>query len=320
MIVYAGIDEAGYGPMLGPLCVGASAFTVHLEQHPARAPDLWAILSGAVCRSPRDRRRRVAIEDSKKLKGPAGSGRALAHLERGVLAFCRVAGITAQTDEELMRGLGVPIPDLPWYESTSALPLENAAGEVRIASAVVRRISGAAGVGCALLACEALSEETLNRRVRATGSKAAVNLGCVVRLIDQMWRRFPEHLRVIVDRQGGRIRYLRALRVSFPGSRIRVVAESPRLSRYRLEREGSTLSVSFLPAAEGRHLPVALGSMIAKYVRELLMLRLNRFFQARLPDLRPTAGYVSDARRFLAEVEPVLERMDLPRRRLIRTV
>ena len=62
MLIYAGIDEAGYGPMLGPLCIGCSILTV--EQHDAStgAPDLWSRLDHAVCRGRKDRGGRLAID------------------------------------------------------------------------------------------------------------------------------------------------------------------------------------------------------------------------------------------------------------------
>ena len=75
-----------------------------------------------------------------------------------------------------------------------------------------------------------------------------------------------------------------------------------------------------MPEAERQHLPVALASMTAKYVRELFMLRFNRFFSRAVPELRPTAGYVTDARRFLSDVQPVIERLRLTPSRLIRSV
>jgi ribonuclease HII len=124
---------------------------------------------------------------------------------------------------------------------------------------------------------------------------------------------------VIVDRQGGRIQYLRPLQLAFPDASIRILAEDPSLCRYELLRGASRLTVSFAPEADDRHLPVALASMIAKYVRELLMGRMNRWFQQELPALRPTAGYHQDARRFLGEVEPVIERLRLSPARLVRS-
>ena len=60
--------------------------------------------------------------------------------------------------------------------------------------------------------------------------------------------------------------------------------------------------------------------MTAKLVRELHMARLNRFFRARMPELKPTAGYVQDGRRFVQEVDPVLRELDLDGERLVRNV
>lgn len=54
------------------------------------------------------------------------------------------------------------------------------------------------------------------------------------------------------------------------------------------------------------HLPVALASMIAKYVRELAMHRFNRYWSKRMPELKPTAGYTLDARRWLADAAQVI--------------
>jgi hypothetical protein len=58
--------------------------------------------------------------------------------------------------------------------------------------------------------------------------------------------------------------------------------------------------------------------MISKYVRELAMLRFNRFWSARVPDLRPTQGYPVDARRFRAAIAAEQQRLTIPDRRLWR--
>jgi len=44
MLIYAGIDEAGYGPMLGPLCVAGSVFVLPDHDPAAGAPKLWSTL------------------------------------------------------------------------------------------------------------------------------------------------------------------------------------------------------------------------------------------------------------------------------------
>jgi hypothetical protein len=153
------------------------------------------------------------------------------------------------------------------------------------------------------------------------GVKSSVNLAAALRLVDRIWRTWPEqHPRIILDRHGGRTHYLDDLRLAWPEAQLQVLAEDQGLSRYRLQQDERSLTVSFVPDSESRHLPVALASMTAKYVRELLMLRLNRFFMAHLPELKPTAGYFQDGRRYLSDIEPVIARLGIPRRRLVRQV
>ncbi len=308
--------------MLGPLCLGCAVFALKDHDPDDGAPDLWKLLRPAVCRARRDRRHRIAIDDSKKLKAAATPRvHPLRYLERGVLSTLGASDRWPRTDDRLLRLLGVEVPSAPWYDSTVDLPVGQGADELRIGASRLKRALDRGGVQCALLRCDALDVERFNAQVQRTGSKASVNFCAAMRLLDAVWRRWPgDHPRVIVDRQGGRTHYLDVLGLLFREARIRILAEGERLSRYRLERGGTFLTVSFVRNAEAGHLPVALASMTAKYVRELFMLRLNRFFGAHLAELKPTAGYVQDARRYLGEIAPVIKRLGLPRSRLVRTV
>ena len=58
--------------------------------------------------------------------------------------------------------------------------------------------------------------------------------------------------------------------------------------------------------------------MTAKYLRELAMIRLNRFFREHVPQVRPTAGYVQDGRRFLEEIGSVIQTEGLDSQELVR--
>jgi len=50
------------------------------------------------------------------------------------------------------------------------------------------------------------------------------------------------------------------------------------------------------------------------------MARLNRYFAVAVPGVAPTAGYVTDGRRFLAEVEPHLDALGIDRSQLVRSI
>ena len=118
MAYLVGMDEAGYGPNLGPLVISATAWQVDGDP---TAVDLYDALADVVGRVPD--RRRIAIADSKQLYKPRGS---LRLLERGVLAALAVVGREVDDWPSLCDALDAD-PDgrrhrLPWYDGYQ-LPL-----------------------------------------------------------------------------------------------------------------------------------------------------------------------------------------------------
>ncbi len=316
-VIYAGIDEAGYGPLLGPLCVGASAFRLADVRDASTAPDLWSLLSLGVCRKPKDARRRIAVADSKKLK--SAGDQPLIHLERGVMAF---AGIDIACDAQLFARLGVhtrATMATPWHAREMTLPTSHTRDSLGIARNVVARALARANAEVAHFGVCALDAPSFNALYRSLANKAHVNMSLVfeaARNIDLL--RGDEPAFLPIDRLGGRSTYTRELEEHVArGARVRTIIESDERSAYEV---GDGLFVSFEVQAEDRHLPVALASMAAKYVRELVMRRLNAYFAERMPGLEPTAGYVEDGRRFLAEVKPILLREAIPEGEFARMV
>ena len=59
--------------------------------------------------------------------------------------------------------------------------------------------------------------------------------------------------------------------------------------------------------------------MTAKYLRELHMVLLNRWWAEHLPELKPTAGYPQDARRFISEVDEVRSGLGIDKEILVRS-
>jgi hypothetical protein len=348
-VLLVGIDEAGYGPMLGPLCVGACAVRVEGWRPGDEAPDLWACLAPGVCRRPGDPRGRVAIEDSKKLKLPNDARRhPLTHLERGVLAAWRAIDPERpipSTDIGLLAALGVPLErrtgsptadagaeSSAWYlgEALPA-PVAHDAGSIEIAGNILAGACDRAGVRVVDLRCRAVFEEEFNRTVRHHRSKAATTLIGIGEHLRRIWVEWSavdpaqpqNHPRVVIDRLGGRTGYAQLLADLLgpevaPSIAVREMPGAPGVSRALIEGHGADgqsrrrLSVLVRPEAESACLPVALASMTAKYCRELLMARFNRCWsqaaaRAGLGELKPTAGYVQDARRWLEEAAPLLE-------------
>ena len=119
------------------------------------------------------------------------------------------------------------------------------------------------------------------------------------------------------------MRYGPLLRETFPEARIAVLREDRPRSDYLLVARASDgaplrMRVAFAERAERASLPVALASCLAKYTRELCMTAFNAYFGALQPGLRPTAGYFTDGRRWLADARAALESAGVEGRDLVR--
>jgi ribonuclease HII len=323
MLIYAGIDEAGYGPMFGPLVIARAVLAVDEADPASEPPDLWDTLHTALCRKPSDRRRRIAVNDSKQLYSPAAG---VGHIERGVLSFTRAAGLAPANLDELLSAVAFDPPsgqpDQLWYlcdDGGPALPAAVDAGRLAIAQRLLARALEGASVRVVELSAAVVFEDRFNRMVQATRSKARCSWTFVSGHLDAIWQRHAEHApRVIVDRQGGRRQYRQPLGLAFEGAELREVERSPIRSAYVLRAGPRRMTVSFEVDGDAGHLPVALASMTAKYVRELLMMRFNTFWQHHAGRIAPTAGYAKDGKRFLDDIEAVIDRLNIDRAGLIR--
>jgi hypothetical protein len=90
---------------------------------------------------------------------------------------------------------------------------------------------------------------------------------------------------------------------------LQILRESDGRSDYVLSRQGHDVRITFCEKAEAQCLPVAVASMISKYLREALMRRFNAYWRLHLPELHPTAGYYGDGVRFLNDID--LKRREL---------
>ncbi len=330
MLIYAGIDEAGYGPLIGPLCVACSEWSIDGLDDPLAVPDLWKLLSRAVCRSGSDRRARVAFNDSKKLKGTGtvAGVHPMATIERGVLSALALQSDVGpiSTDRDLFERVArTTSSDLstnaPWYGGETELPWACDRAQVGIACAMLRKAATDARVAGHGVACDSVDAEEINDAARRGMVKTSVPWTVLINHVARLRTRWPDSpIRVAADRQSGRMRYVDDLLRAFPEDRLAIVREDASQSVYELRGARPTLAISFTVKGELEHLPIALASMTAKYVRELWMERLNRWFAQRVTNLAPTAGYVKDGRRFVGLIRPALQAAGLAESKLVRAI
>jgi len=319
MALWAGIDEAGYGPLLGPLVVAGTAF--HLPQKP-REGCLWQLLSDAVTRKRGRADGRIVVDDSKVVYTPS---RGIRPLEEGVLTFLHCIGDRPANAGDLLRCVLHPRSTLtdgsPWSEKVEAIPLPLASNPSALASKAAAlgeamRHAGVRFAGARL--CVVLPNE-FNTFVEHTGNKSYLLWQKCGLLLQRLWQTAArEEAFVLVDRHGGRLRYRKLLCDAFPECACDIEREGTDGSVYRISRSQRTMWVAFKEKAESRALPVALASMTAKYVREVYMHAFNEYWCAQLDGLKPTAGYALDGKRFLNDIAPLIERERLDTHALVR--
>ena len=294
-----GTDEAGYGPNLGPLVVSSTLWHVADDQ---LHQDLYDRLAPLVVKAPTDDVTAIPIADSKQLYRPGGS---LAALERGVLTALAMTDTVPSEWDKLWQSLCPAVTEerlrLPWYAGFKcSLPIDIDRGVLVGLAARLQARMQEEGVRLVSVRSSVLFPAPFNRLVEQFDSKGTVLSTATLDLVADMIKALPpEPTRVICDKHGGRNYYGALLQPRLSHGLVRVIKESRDESAYDVGTPGRPTEVWFRARGES-FLPSALASMTSKYLREIAMRAFNRFWCQRVQDLKPTAGYPIDARRFQA--------------------
>lgn len=315
----AGMDEAGLGPILGPLVVAGVAMAG------PEGADPWKVLARHVTRH-KHGKGKVRVADSKLVnQGPHGRRR----LEETALVFWGARhGDVPATLRVLLERIGVDIDALsrcPWYSDLDLrLPLEADADWVALHAELVARALRKADVALVDVVLRPVDVEEWNGLIADTDNKSRAHFRAYGEVLGRLLAQAPaafapgERGHIVADRCGGRMHYSHDLKRLRPDAVVEVVDETPAVSSYTLRLASGEIGVTFAERGESRAFPTALASCFAKYLRELMVEAMNRWFCSRVPGLSPTAGYYQDGHRFLDDLEPFLSQHALPRERLVR--
>jgi hypothetical protein len=337
------MDEAGYGPNLGPLVVTATVWRVPGDP---RQTDFWKSLEDVVRQTATREADRIHVADSKEVYSPS---RGLQPLERSIQT---VFGLTPHDSSSfrnlcdwlmtsefakspsgefpalLQRTPAKPLRNTqpgtkatssalapsfldvePWFQQSDLpLPLSNEQNEIERLTDRMKSACDDADIQLVRISSDVVLTERFNSVSDFYKSKGAALSRFTLGLLRSIWDPDSgEPTLIIGDKHGGRSRYDELIDEQLDGQMIFRLQEGRQKSSYRV----GTSDINFQSKAE-EHFPVAVASMVCKYVRELSMELFNDFWKQHLPNIKPTKGYPQDAKRFRKEIAAYQERLGIP--------
>lgn len=300
MSLLVGVDENGLGPRLGPLV--ATAVTLELDATALEKPK--ALTKKA---------ERMGIGDSKAVSG------------FGDMAWAESVALAALSDESgpptdadtLLHTLAVdglmalqsPCPKEASAQCWGAkFPLPAFGGDVREGRKVLAKLAraGASLVRArSAIACAKVYSEGVERR----RSKLSLDLELFERLLLDARAAAGIDLTAVCGMVGG-IRSYHDYFFWIDPMRVVTLEEVKGRSSYHVHDFGT---LTFEVDADASNVAVALASMIGKYVRELGMARIHRFYAAQIPDLPEASGYHDPVTaRFVTATAELRQKLRLP--------
>lgn len=299
-MLVTGVDENGLGPRLGPLV--ATSVTMEIPRY-ARS---------ALCA----RGLELGLTDSKE----TGGFQRMAFLESVALALLEKAGQGEPLDSadrlldrvfpDVQPRLRACCPDAHTEQQCWGVDLRLPAfgGDPTTGRGLLDRLVGRSHLRVVDVQSRIACAGLLNVQSEGGKNKLEVDLELFEDLIDTVHGHYGEPLLAICGMIGG-MRDYAARFGRFEASRVQHLTARRGQRRYSIEGLGE---IRFEIDADGRHLPVALASMVGKYVREICMRRIGEFYRIGEPQLELASGYHDPVTtRFIRATEPSRRRLGI---------
>jgi ribonuclease HII len=297
----AGIDENGLGPQLGPLIVTAALANVNEAARKRIECDGAAFLH-------------ERLNDSKALVRHGSVSLA----EAWARAIVARSGTDASSPDALLQAIAPgdratrvggclqSVFEQCWSDSDERFEASDEA--IRLARGDLDALCDQ-GIELRGVRSAIVCVRELNVARREGTGRFDCDLHAMERLILAARADCGAELEAVCGKVGGLQKYIGAM--SLLGDRLHVVlAQTRDCSSYRFPGIGT---VHFRKDADGNDPLVALASLVGKWVRELLMRRIVRFYQRHEPGLTDASGYndpVTD--RFVRATRSLRNRLSIP--------
>ena len=300
IMLVTGVDENGLGPRLGPLV--ATSLTLEAPRY-ARA---------SLC----ERGLRLGLTDSKEAGG-FGKMRFTESVALGLLETSGGAEAPTSADQLLERLfpnaralLGACCPNASTAEQCWGVDLRLPlfGGDPDHGKALLTELIGRSNLRFVDVQSRVACAGVLNAESTLGKNKLDVDLALFEDLIESVVQRHGPPSLVLCGMIGG-IRDYASRFGRFRASRIRTLRARRGQRRYEIAELGE---LRFEVDADARHLPVALASIVGKYVREICMRRIGEFYRRTDAGLQLASGYHDPVTtRFIAATEASRRRLGI---------